>query len=183
MALETDEWNEEMREAAPKVRRLIAARAPAALVDDIYQTVMAKVIRSAASYRGGRAEAQAYILRIARTVTIDCLRSHARVDKREVGFPGAGETTEDGGPSLAAMSTSVDSRLAREQERAVRRQGMAELPELDRRVLELVFNWVPLKEISEQLGISYARASRAAKRGSAALDRYRLQLSAAKRIP
>ena len=111
--------------------------------EDLLQEVFVQVWRQAANYNEERGSPEAWIINIARSRAIDKLRSTRRRDQSFV-------LTDD--PSGAESSENVESSVADSEAKMTMNSALANLPETQRRVLELAyFDDLTQTEIAERL--------------------------------
>jgi len=120
--------------------RMLKARSDA---EDLLQEVFVQVWRQAQSYKAERGSPEAWIVNIARSRAIDKIRSIRRMEKSFV-------LTED--PARAESSDNVESSVAESEARMAMSSALANLPETQRRVLELAyFDGLTQTEIANRL--------------------------------
>jgi len=107
--------------------RMLRARSDA---EDLLQEVFVQVWRQARSYSAERGSPEAWIINIARSRAIDKIRSIRRMEKSFV-------LTDD--PARAESSDNVESSVAESEARMAMNSALANLPETQRRVLELAY--------------------------------------------
>ena len=107
--------------------RLVQERSDA---EDLLQEVFLQVWREAGNYSPERGTPEAWIITITRSRAIDRLRSIRRRDKSFVPMAGAGGKEYDG---------KVESGAAASDARIMVNSALAELPPLQRTVLELAY--------------------------------------------
>ena len=122
-------------------------------VDDAFQEVWTRVIRSAGGYRGG--SVRAYLARIAQTVVVDRLRrTRPTVSLDQPGEDG-GTPLEDLPDTHPGTREAVDMRTSADEIR----EAVRGLPEGPRRVLLLRLEAeLPFREIAGELGIPVGTA-------------------------
>jgi RNA polymerase sigma-70 factor (ECF subfamily) len=120
--------------------RMLKARSDA---EDLLQEVFVQVWRQAQSYKAERGSPEAWIVNIARSRAIDKIRSIRRMEKSFV-------LTDD--PARAESSDNVESSVAESEARMAMSSALANLPETQRRVLELAyFDGLTQTEIANRL--------------------------------
>jgi RNA polymerase sigma-70 factor, ECF subfamily len=120
--------------------RMLKARSDA---EDLLQEVFVQVWRQAQSYKAERGSPEAWIVNIARSRAIDKIRSIRRMEKSFV-------LTED--PTRAESTDNVESSAADSEVRMAMNSALANLPEAQRKVLELAyFGGLTQTEIAERL--------------------------------
>lgn len=107
--------------------RMLKARSDA---EDLLQEVFVQVWRQAQSYSAERGSPEAWIVNIARSRAIDKIRSIRRRERSLV-------LTDD--PSRAESSDNVESSAAESETRLAMNSALANLPEAQRKVLELAY--------------------------------------------
>jgi RNA polymerase sigma-70 factor, ECF subfamily len=107
--------------------RMLKARSDA---EDLLQEVFVQVWRQAQSYSAERGSPEAWIVNIARSRAIDKIRSIRRRERSLV-------LTDD--PSRAESSDNVESSAAESEVRMAINSALANLPEAQRKVLELAY--------------------------------------------
>ena len=107
--------------------RMLKARSDA---EDLLQEVFVQVWRQAQSYSAERGSPEAWIVNIARSRAIDKIRSIRRMEKSFV-------LTED--PARAESTDNVESSAAESEVRMAINSALANLPEAQRKVLELAY--------------------------------------------
>jgi RNA polymerase sigma-70 factor, ECF subfamily len=107
--------------------RMLRARSDA---EDLLQEVFVQVWRQAQSYSAERGSPEAWIINIARSRAIDKIRSIRRMEKSFV-------LTDD--PARAESSDNVESSVAESEARMAMNSALANLPETQRKVLELAY--------------------------------------------
>jgi RNA polymerase sigma-70 factor (ECF subfamily) len=111
--------------------------------EDLLQEVFVQVWRQAANYSQERGSPEAWIVNIARSRAIDKLRSIRRMEKSFV---------LSGDPAGAESAESVESHVAQSEAKLTMNSALANLPEAQRRVLELAyFDGLSQTEIAERL--------------------------------
>lgn len=120
--------------------RMLRARDDA---EDLLQEVFVQVWRQAANYSRERGSPEAWIINIARSRAIDKLRSRRRMEEALV-------LTDD--PARAESTENVESQVADSEARLTMNSALANLPEAQRRVLELAyFDGLTQSEIAARL--------------------------------
>jgi RNA polymerase sigma-70 factor, ECF subfamily len=120
--------------------RMLRARSDA---EDLLQEVFVQVWRQAQSYSAERGSPEAWIINIARSRAIDKIRSIRRMEKSFV-------LTDD--PARAESSDNVESSVAESEARMAMNSALANLPETQRKVLELAyFSGLTQTEIATRL--------------------------------
>jgi RNA polymerase sigma-70 factor (ECF subfamily) len=120
--------------------RMLKVRSDA---EDLLQEVFVQVWRQARSYNAERGSPEAWIVNIARSRAIDKIRSIHRMEKSFV-------LTED--PARAESPDNVESSAAESEARMAMISALANLPDAQRRVLELAyFDGLTQTEIATQL--------------------------------
>lgn len=120
--------------------RMLNARSDA---EDLLQEVFVQVWRQAGNYREERGSPEAWIINIARSRAIDKIRSTRRMERSFV-------LTED--PARAESSETVESTVAGAEVRVTMNSALANLPEVQRKVLELAyFDGLTQTEIAAKL--------------------------------
>jgi RNA polymerase sigma-70 factor (ECF subfamily) len=120
--------------------RMLKARDEA---EDLLQEVFVQVWRQAANYSQERGSPEAWIINIARSRAIDKLRSRRRMEEALV-------LTDD--PARAESTENVESQVAESEVRLTMNSALANLPEAQRRVLELAyFDGLSQSEIADRL--------------------------------
>ena len=120
--------------------RMLRARSDA---EDLLQEVFVQVWRQAQNYSTERGSPEAWIVNIARSRAIDKIRSIRRMEKSFV-------LTED--PARAESTDNVESSAADSEVRMAMKSALANLPEAQRKVLELAyFGGLTQTEIAERL--------------------------------
>ena len=107
--------------------RMLRARSDA---EDLLQEVFVQVWRQAQNYSAERGSPEAWIVNIARSRAIDKIRSIRRMEKSFV-------LTDD--PARAESSDNVESSVAESEARMAMNSALANLPETQRKVLELAY--------------------------------------------
>jgi len=120
--------------------RMLRVRSDA---EDLLQEVFVQVWRQAQSYSAERGSPEAWIVNIARSRAIDKIRSIRRMEKSFV-------LTDD--PARAESSDNVESSAAESEARLTMSNALANLPEAQRKVLELAyFDGLTQTEIANRL--------------------------------
>ena len=120
--------------------RMLRARSDA---EDLLQEVFVQIWRQARSYSAERGSPEAWIVNIARSRAIDKIRSIRRMEKSFV-------LTDD--PARAESSDNVESSAAESEARMAMNSALANLPETQRKVLELAyFDGLTQTEIANRL--------------------------------
>jgi RNA polymerase sigma-70 factor (ECF subfamily) len=120
--------------------RMLKVRSDA---EDLLQEVFVQVWRQAQSYSAQRGSPEAWIVNIARSRAIDKIRSIRRMEKSFV-------LTDD--PARAESSDNVESSAAESEARMAMNSALANLPETQRKVLELAyFDGLTQTEIANRL--------------------------------
>ena len=120
--------------------RMLRAQSDA---EDLLQEVFMQVWRQAGSYSQERGSPEAWIINIARSRAIDKLRAIRRRDKSFV-------LTDD--PAAAESPDNVESAVGESEAKLAMNSALANLPEAQRRVLELAFfSGLSQTEIAERL--------------------------------
>ena len=120
--------------------RMLKARSDA---EDLLQEVFVQVWRQAQSYSAERGSPEAWIVNIARSRAIDKIRSIRRMQKNFV-------LTDD--PARVESSENVESSAADSETRLAMNSALANLPETQRKVLELAyFDGLTQSEIADRL--------------------------------
>jgi len=120
--------------------RMLRAQSDA---EDLLQEVFMQVWRQAGSYSQERGSPEAWIINIARSRAIDKLRAIRRRDKSFV-------LTDD--PAAAESPDNVESAVGESEAKLAMNSALANLPEAQRRVLELAFfSGLSQTEIAEHL--------------------------------
>ena len=120
--------------------RMLKVRSDA---EDLLQEVFVQVWRQAQSYSVQRGSPEAWIVNIARSRAIDKIRSIRRMEKSFV-------LTDD--PARAESSDNVESSAAESEARIAMNSALANLPETQRKVLELAyFDGLTQTEIANRL--------------------------------
>jgi RNA polymerase sigma-70 factor (ECF subfamily) len=120
--------------------RMLRARSDA---EDLLQDVFVQVWRQAQNYSTERGTPEAWIVNIARSRAIDKIRSIRRMEKSFV-------LTDD--PARAESSDNVESSAAESEARMAMNSALANLPETQRKVLELAyFDGLTQTEIANRL--------------------------------
>jgi RNA polymerase sigma-70 factor (ECF subfamily) len=121
--------------------RMLRARSDA---EDLLQEIFVQIWRQAENYTEERGSPEAWIINMARSRAIDKIRSIRRTEKSFV-------LTDD--PARAQTSESVQSPAAESEVRLSMTSALANLPENQRRVLELAyFDGLTQSEIADRLG-------------------------------
>jgi RNA polymerase sigma-70 factor (ECF subfamily) len=121
--------------------RMLRARSDA---EDLLQEVFVQIWRQAENYTEERGSPEAWIINMARSRAIDKIRSIRRTEKSFV-------LTDD--PARAQTSESVQSPAGESEVRLSMTSALANLPENQRRVLELAyFDGLTQSEIADRLG-------------------------------
>jgi RNA polymerase sigma-70 factor, ECF subfamily len=107
--------------------RMLKVRSDA---EDLLQEVFVQVWRQASNYSAERGSPEAWIINIARSRAIDKIRSIRRMEKSFV-------LTED--PARAESTDNVESSAAESEVRMAMNSALANLPETQRKVLELAY--------------------------------------------
>ena len=111
--------------------------------EDVLQEVFVQVWRQAANYNQERGTPEAWIVNIARSRAIDKLRA---IRRRERSFV----LTED--PARAESAENVENSAAESEAKLTMNSALANLPEAQRRVLELAyFDGLSQSEIADRL--------------------------------
>ena len=111
--------------------------------EDLLQEVFVQVWRQAQGYSAERGSPEAWIINIARSRAIDKIRSIRRMEKSFV-------LTDD--PAQAESGKNVESSAAESETRLTMNAALANLPETQRRVLELAyFDGLTQTEIAKRL--------------------------------
>jgi len=120
--------------------RMLKVRSDA---EDLLQEVFVQVWRQASSYSADRGSPEAWIINIARSRAIDKIRSIRRMEKSFV-------LTDD--PARAESSDNVESSAAESEVRLTMNSALGNLPEAQRKVLELAyFDGLTQTEIAQRL--------------------------------
>jgi RNA polymerase sigma-70 factor (ECF subfamily) len=120
--------------------RMLKARSDA---EDLLQEVFVQVWRQAENYSAERGSPEAWIINIARSRAIDKIRSIRRMQKSFV-------LTDD--PARAESSENVESSAAESETRLTMNSALANLPDMQRKVLELAyFDGLTQSEIADRL--------------------------------
>jgi RNA polymerase sigma-70 factor, ECF subfamily len=120
--------------------RMLKVRSDA---EDLLQEVFVQVWRQAGNYSEERGSPEAWIMNIARSRAIDKIRSIRRMEKSFA-------LTDD--PARTESSSTVESSAAQSEVRITMNSALANLPESQRRVLELAyFDGLTQTEIAERL--------------------------------
>jgi RNA polymerase sigma-70 factor (ECF subfamily) len=120
--------------------RMLKVRSDA---EDLLQEVFVQIWRQAQSYSVQRGSPEAWIVNIARSRAIDKIRSIRRMEKSFV-------LTDD--PARAESSDNVESSAAESEARMAMNSALANLPETQRKVLELAyFDGLTQTEIANRL--------------------------------
>jgi len=120
--------------------RMLKVRSDA---EDLLQEVFVQVWRQATNYSAERGSPEAWIINIARSRAIDKLRSIRRREKSFV-------LTDD--PARAESSDNVETAAAESEAKMAMSSALANLPEAQRRVLELAyFDGLTQTEIAARL--------------------------------
>ena len=120
--------------------RMLRVRSDA---EDLLQEVFVQIWRQAQSYSVQRGSPEAWIVNIARSRAIDKIRSIRRMEKSFV-------LTDD--PARAESSENVESSAAESEARMAMNSALANLPETQRKVLELAyFDGLTQTEIANRL--------------------------------
>jgi RNA polymerase sigma-70 factor, ECF subfamily len=120
--------------------RMLRVRSDA---EDLLQEVFVQIWRQAESYSAERGSPEAWIINIARSRAIDKIRSIRRREKSFV-------LTDD--PARAESSDNVESSAAESEARLTMNSALANLPEAQRKVLELAyFDGLTQTEIADRL--------------------------------
>jgi RNA polymerase sigma-70 factor, ECF subfamily len=120
--------------------RMLKAQSDA---EDLLQEVFLQVWRQAAAYSAQRGSPEAWLVNIVRSRAIDKLRSIRRREKSFV-------LTDD--PAMAESPDNVESFAGESETRLVMNSALANLPEAQRRVLELAyFDGLSQTEIAARL--------------------------------
>ena len=120
--------------------RMLKTRSDA---EDLLQEVFVQVWRQAQGYSAERGSPEAWIINIARSRAIDKIRSIRRMEKSFV-------LTDD--PARAESGKNVESSAAESETRLTMNAALANLPETQRRVLELAyFDGLTQTEIAKRL--------------------------------
>jgi RNA polymerase sigma-70 factor, ECF subfamily len=120
--------------------RMLKVRSDA---EDLLQDVFVQVWRQAQNYSAQRGSPEAWIINIARSRAIDKIRSIRRSERSFV-------LTDD--PARAESSENVESSAADAEARLTMNSALANLPEAQRRVLELAyFDGLTQTEIAARL--------------------------------
>ena len=107
--------------------RMLRVRSDA---EDLLQEVFVQVWRQAQGYSAERGSPEAWIINIARSRAIDKIRSIRRMEKSFV-------LTDD--PARAESGENVESSAAESETRLTMNSALANLPETQRKVLELAY--------------------------------------------
>jgi RNA polymerase sigma-70 factor, ECF subfamily len=111
--------------------------------EDLLQEVFVQIWHQAGRYSEDRGSPEAWIMNITRSRAIDKLRSKRRMEKSFV-------LTDD--PARAESTENVESSAAESETRLTVNSALANLPELQRRVLELAyFDGLSQTEIADRL--------------------------------
>lgn len=120
--------------------RMLKVRSDA---EDLLQEVFVQVWRQAQSYSAERGSPEAWIINIARSRAIDKIRSIRRMERSFV-------LTDD--LARAESSDNVESSVAESEARMTMNSALANLPDAQRRVLELAyFDGLTQTEIAARL--------------------------------
>ena len=120
--------------------RMLRVRSDA---EDLLQEVFVQIWRQAQSYSVQRGSPEAWIVNIARSRAIDKIRSIRRMEKSFV-------LTDD--PARAESGENVESSAAESEARMAMNSALANLPETQRKVLELAyFDGLTQTEIANRL--------------------------------
>lgn len=124
------------------ITRIIASIVPADDAGDIYQTAMLRVWRNAGTFRAGL-PVMPWLIGIARLAAFDLLRTRRR---RSALFEKNTDSTPDVMASLKEERQEVSHHIA-------------ELPELQRKIIHMnFFKKLPLRDIAEELEIPIRQA-------------------------
>jgi len=111
--------------------------------EDLLQEVFVQIWRQAQSYSAERGSPEAWIVNIARSRAIDKIRSIRRMEKSFV---------LTGDPASAESSDNVETSAVASEFRLTMNSALANLPESQRRVLELAyFDGLTQSEIADRL--------------------------------
>jgi RNA polymerase sigma-70 factor, ECF subfamily len=111
--------------------------------EDLLQEVFVQVWHQANRYSEERGSPEAWIINIARSRAIDKLRARRRMEKNFV-------LTDD--PARAESTENVESSAAESETKLTMNSALANLPEAQRRVLELAyFDGLSQTEIADRL--------------------------------
>ena len=111
--------------------------------EDLLQEVFVQIWRQAANYSEERGSPEAWIINITRSRAIDKLRSIRRMERSFI-------LTED--PARVESSENVESLAAESEARLTMNSALANLPEAQRKVLELAyFDGLTQTEIATRL--------------------------------
>ncbi len=120
--------------------RMLKVRSDA---EDLLQEVFVQVWRQASNYSADRGSPEAWIINIARSRAIDKIRSIRRMEKSFV---------LTGDPARAESSDNVESSAAESEVRLTMNSALENLPEAQRKVLELAyFDGLTQTEIAQRL--------------------------------
>src|SRR5215510_530942 len=120
--------------------RMLKVRSDA---EDLLQEVFVQVWRQASNYNEERGSVEAWVINIARSRAIDKIRSIRRMEKSFA-------LTDD--PARAESSDIVESAAAESETRLTMNSALANLPETQRKVLELAyFDGLTQTEIAQRL--------------------------------
>ncbi|HEY6365218.1 MAG TPA: sigma-70 family RNA polymerase sigma factor [Candidatus Binatia bacterium] len=120
--------------------RMLKARSVA---EDLFQEVFLQVWRQAPGYSAERGSPEAWIINIARSQAIDKIRSIRRMGRSFL-------PTDDA--ALAGSGENVESLVVKSQARMAMNSALANLPEAQRKVLELAYlDGLTQTEIAERL--------------------------------
>jgi len=120
--------------------RMLKVRSDA---EDLLQEVFVQVWRQGSNYNEDRGSPEAWIINIARSRAIDKIRAIRRMEKSFV-------LTDD--PARAESSANVEASAAESEARLAMDSALANLPEAQRKVLELAyFDGLTQTEIAERL--------------------------------
>ncbi len=122
------------------VMRMVKVRSDA---EDLLQEVFVQIWRQASNYNAERGSPEAWIINIARSRAIDKIRAIRRMEKSFV---------LTGDPARAESGENVESSAAESENRVTMNSALANLPEAQRKVLELAyFEGLTQSEIAERL--------------------------------
>ena len=120
--------------------RMLKVRSDA---EDLLQEVFVQVWRQASNYNEERGSVEAWVINIARSRAIDKIRSTRRMEKSFA-------LTDD--PARAESSDIVESAASESETRLTMNSALANLPETQRKVLELAyFDGLTQTEIAQRL--------------------------------
>lgn len=118
--------------------------------EEVVAEVFSQVWRTASSFDAGRGSVVAWVSTIARTRSLDLIRSQKR--RARIMDEAAAMSSEGSSPGLSSGVPSPDREVEMSEAQVLVRRSLADLPPLQRHVLELAyFGGLSQSEIAERL--------------------------------